>query len=160
MGLSSHRRFLAVCCALITTLATFYLHSPDTSTTNASFNSNAPIITSYNNKQLQLLLHNSTTPFRVLCSSASGHMVWGSYKARCENFKSWLDASSCTWPIEMTTGVDAAAVEYRRKQHPVGADEQRNITFDATVYVKAVPPEKKYLGKTFVDVVDEYKIRR
>ena len=85
------------------------------------------------------------SPFRVLCTTTPRQRQWGSYNARCLNFKSWLNSSSCANLVEMSTG--------EIPPHHEG------IQYNATMYVKSIPPEQANLGRVFVDVVDGWGIR-
>jgi len=85
------------------------------------------------------------SPFRVLCATSPRQRQWGSYKARCLNFKSWLNVSSCANLVEMSTEEIPSLYE--------------GIQYDATMYVKSIPPEQANLGTVFVDVVDGWGIR-
>ena len=86
-----------------------------------------------------------TSPFRVLCSTSPRQRWWGSYTARCLNFNSWLNVSSCANLVDMSIGEIPSRNE--------------SMQYDATMYVKSIPPEQANLGRVFVDVVDGWGIR-
>ncbi|KAL7470649.1 hypothetical protein ACHAXS_010894 [Conticribra weissflogii] len=85
----------------------------------------------------------SESKYKILCSSTRTMMKWGSYLARCNTFKRWVDR--CAPSVELTLG-----------SLPKAADP---VQYDATMYVKAIPPVHENLGKTFIDVVDSFAIR-
>ena len=79
--------------------------------------------------------------YKILCSSMPRVMEWGSYLARCITFKIWAD--KCAPSVDVVTG-------------PIPAISDKTIHYNATMFVKAVPPVQDNLGKIFIDVVDQF----
>ena len=86
----------------------------------------------------------NSSKYKILCSSTALIRSWGSYRARCIQFKSWLNTSRCAPSVNIVMG-----------ELPTS---DLSIQYNATMYVKAIPPDQANLGKTFVDVVDNYDI--
>lgn len=88
---------------------------------------------------------NSTLTYNILCSSTAFLRSWGSYRARCIQFKSWLDTTRCAPSVNIVLG-------------ELPPESNSSIQYNATMYVKWVPPVQANLGRTFVDVVDQFMI--
>ncbi|KAL7463589.1 hypothetical protein ACHAXS_003943 [Conticribra weissflogii] len=71
-------------------------------------------------------------------------MSWGVYLARCVTFKRWVD--KCATSVKISLGL------LPRPDDP--------IQYNATMHVKAIPPTQENLGRTFIDVVDQFDIHR
>ena len=88
--------------------------------------------------------------YKILCSTKPKYLqsLAGSYRARCIQFKSWLDESKCAPSVDITFTLEGLP---SRTNH--------TIQYNATMYVKAIPPSNQVnLGRVFVDVVDGFNI--
>ncbi|KAL7471126.1 hypothetical protein ACHAXS_011418 [Conticribra weissflogii] len=81
--------------------------------------------------------------YRILCTTDTASMAWGSYQARCVTFKNFAD--QCAPSAHVIVRDLSESVFY----HP----------YNATMYVKGIPPKQEKLGRIFIDVVDKYDIK-
>mmetsp|Transcript_7091 Transcript_7091/g.15304 ORF Transcript_7091/g.15304 Transcript_7091/m.15304 type:complete len:451 (-) Transcript_7091:7-1359(-) len=81
--------------------------------------------------------------FRILCTADTQSMAWGSYQARCVTLKNYADQCA---PF--------AHVITRVLPEPGFCAH-----YNATLYVKGIPPQREELGRIFIDVVDKYDIK-
>lgn len=91
---------------------------------------------------------NLTRPYKILCTAAANNVnpPSGSYRARCLNFKAWVDR--CAPSVKIFLGLIP----------PMSANG--TAVFNATLYVKGVPPlSRPDLGRKVVDVVDNFGLR-
>ncbi|KAL7473121.1 hypothetical protein ACHAXS_013516 [Conticribra weissflogii] len=86
----------------------------------------------------------SEEKYKILCSAQAHTMTWGSYLARCNTFKRWVD--QCAPSVELTLG-------------KLPGKDDDSVQYNATMYVKSIPPVQENLGKVFIDVVDSFGIQ-
>ncbi|KAG7339672.1 hypothetical protein IV203_025284 [Nitzschia inconspicua] len=107
-------------------------------------------------KQADILRVKKRT-FNILCTSTNPYIQFGSYKLRCLDFATWVGQCAGS-SVNITTGIEVHEI----LTHP---EIYRQYNFDATIITKSTPNKSRryglpsWLGKIYIDVVDNYKIR-
>jgi hypothetical protein len=122
----------------------------------------------------------SKPQFRLLCTTTTRRILWGSYKLRCIDLKQW--ARRCAQNVEITVGIPLEYMEAKWKEDwPGSTAKDLNSTsvrqqfhsnrdstnhgiylsgqdmYNATIFFKAL--SRKHFpqyGNLFIDMVDEY----
>lgn len=139
------------------------------------------LVTPQDNRQVEES-SSSMPQFRLLCTSITKRISWGSYRLRCIDLKRW--AGKCARNVEITTGIPVEDLEKKwtvdlkasdqidfsslttstkffnylsRIQHNSSIDLSGQDMYNATIFVKALSRNRfPQYGNLFVDMVDEY----